>query len=406
MRIGILCCGGKGEVEESESEKFPKTSKNLSAQSHKELKMLENQSSGSPKTSRSCIKLPDENKNNLSTTSVECLSVPEQLPRNLGANDVPDVSSSILAGLISLPNNHRSLFQGENQLQRSSTTDHLAEFKTHTGRGLNLPGSSPELYAGVSSYTQNMNNSPSKILKALWLGTKMDSINNAKLKKLGITHILSVTSGKQHKVPNCKLLSVPMKDDGSSDLKTVISKAFPFINESQQGDNRLLVHCNLGQNRSPTVVIAWLMYNQKRYRSLFNAYKFVKSKRALIQPHVSYVQQLRSIDQQINKIYSTPDDFLTVSYYGSTLNIAHEEMSADESSRYIMEQLDSMNTEQRETYMAHKQSNQSQDDSTYQSSSEHSKVVMPSIIAEDTEVVVPEVDFLTNGRKDGSTLAN
>merc|ERR1719419_654039 len=322
----------------------------------------------------------------------------------MSGKNIFNVSSAMLAGLISTPK-QVSLFQHstDNDFRRSSTNYNLSDYKGPTYKGLmelNLPKSSPLLHTGLSSYTQNKNNSPSQILPSLWLGTKMDSTDDEKLKKLGITHILSVTSGKQHEVPNCKLLSVPMADNGNTDLLNVIEKAFPFIEESQRGDNRLLIHCNHGQNRSPTVVIAWLM--QKEKKSMFKAYTFVKSKRAMVHPHKSYIKQLRSLDLEINKIYSIPDNFLTMSMIGSTLDIAHEGMSADDSSRYIRSQLEVMSTEQLETYNSHKKLVQSEDDdSTYESVTRSSKVLMP-LMTEDTELVPPQLDVET-GRERGST---
>merc|ERR1719317_1284768 len=92
-----------------------------------------------------------------------------------------------------------------------------------------------------------------------------------------------------------------------------MERAFKVIEESQEGDNRLLIHCNRGQNRSPTLVIAWLMHKVDGFDTMFKAYQHVKSIRPLIHPHISYIKQLRNLDLEINKINSTPQNFLTVS---------------------------------------------------------------------------------------------
>jgi len=415
--MGIGCCGkkptGKDEMETPESdraESVPKASENLSKKNCKASEARDNHSNPYANMSLSYGDAPEGDTRDEPTVPVDCLVVPpvkkEKLPEVLSGDHISNVSSAMLAGLISKPRQvnifHHST---DGDFRRSSTNYNLSDYKGPTYKGLmelNFPKSSPQLTTGLSSWTQNKNNSPSQILPSLWLGTKMDSTDDEKLKKLGITHILSVTSGKQHEAPNCELLSVPMADNGNTDLLNVTAKAFPFIEESQRGDNRLLIHCNHGQNRSPTVVIAWLMKKERKYDSLFKAYTFVKSKRGMVQPHKSYIKQLRDLDLEINKIYSTPDNFLTMSLVGSTLDIAHEGMSADDSSRYIRSQLDVMSTEQLETYKSHKKLVESDDDdSTYESVTRSSKVLMP-LMTEDTELVPPQLDVQT-GREGVST---
>lgn len=205
----------------------------------------------------------------------------------------------------------------------------------------------------------------------------MDSINDTKLNKLRITHILSVAGGKQHKVPECEHLSVPMADNGNSDLSRVIDQVFPFIEKSQQEGNRLFIHCKLGQNRSPTVVIAWLMKKEKKYNSFFKAYKHVKFKRPMVQPHKSYIKQLRDLDLQINKIYSTPANFLTMTFNNGYVDIAHEGWSQYDSTNYIRNQLMEMNTEDLATYQSHQVS--VGHESTYESSFNSSREVTPDL---------------------------
>lgn len=438
MGIGNLCCKKKPTFNDDEMKNevsFPEDTGYLSNQNSPSLKIVKLSSNRCATIPKSQFELAEvEDKRTGSVVPVECLAVPDQLPEKLSGSHISDISSKMLAGLITSPNkglipspNKRSLFHeptNASEFGRASSAYNLTENKGHTHMGLvelNLPKSSPELNPGISSWTQNKNNSPSEILPNLWLGTKMDSINDTKLKVLGITHILSVTSGKQHEVPNCELLSVPMADNGNTDLATVMEKVFPFIDKSQRGNNRLLVHCNLGQNRSPTIVISWLMLNVKKYNSLFKAYRFVKNKRMMVQPHKSYIKQLRSLDLKINKIYSTPDDFLHMSYFEGNLDIAHEAMSAYESTNYIRSQLEVMSTERRNSYNSHQvttdESEEDDDDNTYQSASHSSKVIMPAFTVEDgdrekdslahandTEFLAPHIECSTSEREHGSNI--
>jgi len=178
---------------------------------------------------------------------------------------------------------------------------------------------------------------PTQILTTLFLGSKDDSLKEEKLKQIGITHILSVVSGHQNIIPGCKHLSAPMADKGYSDVKSIIKEVFPFMEEGQRDGNKLLVHCHLGQNRSPTIVIAYLMKYEEL--TLWSAHKLVKAERPLIHPHPSYIKQLREYNKELWGLYSTPANFLALSVLEGDVNIAHEFMSSNDSSIYMLSQV-------------------------------------------------------------------
>jgi len=176
-------------------------------------------------------------------------------------------------------------------------------------------------------------NNPSKIMPSLYLGSKEDSAREKRLEELEITHILMVTSGNQHSVPGCKLLAVPMSDTGRSELNDIMRKTFDFMEEGQRTGNKLLVHCMDGHNRSPTLVIAWLMCS--RNMSLYKAYAFVKEKRKVIHPHKLYIQQLREIEKQLHGHWSVLPDFLTRYLSDGELVVAHDNWNEDKCREYI-----------------------------------------------------------------------
>jgi len=204
------------------------------------------------------------------------------------------------------------------------------------------PGQSENPLPGEFSWSDNetftqhekfmSSKSPTEILPTLFLGSKIDSMKDARLRELKITHILSVTSGRQHLVPGCKLMTVAMADNGNSDLHYVMERSLGFIEESQEDGNKLLIHCHLGQNRSPTLVIAWLMKNNKM--SMHDAYTFVKEKRNLIHPHKLYIEQLREYDRSLHGVYSVKPDFLTLSFADGRVNVAHENWTPIQSLQY------------------------------------------------------------------------
>jgi len=193
--------------------------------------------------------------------------------------------------------------------------------------------------------------SPSLILPTLFLGSKKDSLMEERLKELQITHILSLMGGKQHLVSGCKHLHVPMADSGNTCLDEVMNRSFGFIKESQQDGNKILIHCLLGQNRSPTVVIAWLMTESPigTPMSMHDAYLFVKKKRDIVHPSNLYIQQLREYDKHLFGVYSVKPNFLSVSYEDGELKVQHENWTADQSDKYKELQ----KTESSESFKSH-----------------------------------------------------
>lgn len=60
--------------------------------------------------------------------------------------------------------------------------------------------------------------------------------------------------------------------------------------EARQAGERVLVHCQAGVSRSPTMVIAYLMKHTRR--TMVDSYKFVKARRPIISPNLNFMGQL------------------------------------------------------------------------------------------------------------------
>jgi len=252
-----------------------------------------------------------------------------------------DLNSEALASMINpVERSSKSrLFPGARSVQSSSLSSvpYLVDKKSNTSNEV--------------TYTQHIvlyaHKNPTEILPKIYLGSKDDSAEVERLKEIGITHILCLTDGKSHKVDGCKLLTVVMNDNGNSQLKDILKRSSQFIKESQQKGNKLLLHCNRGENRSPTLLIAWLM-STKEF-DFYNAYNLVKKARPIIRPHKSYVDQLRELDKELFDIHSTPDDYLAIGLNEGKLTIA-ESLTPAERSVYRSTQISQMSPEQLRAY--------------------------------------------------------
>lgn len=171
-----------------------------------------------------------------------------------------------------------------------------------------------------------------QITKRLYIGNDHDASNEPALKAAKITHVLSMVGRKWVKKRRTffdwkrgiKRKCVPMSDNGNTDVTELLEekRVWSFIMDSQKKKKKLLVHCQLGQNRSPTIVMAFLMKHEQI--TFHQAWRKVKQKRVIVQPHVKYIKQLRAWDRYLHGSSSTPQDFLEVKVSGEDISVTHE----------------------------------------------------------------------------------
>jgi len=156
-----------------------------------------------------------------------------------------------------------------------------------------------------------------EVTSQIFLGSFENAKDEKKLKELGITHIISLI-GPKHPVDGIKHEHKPMSDYGRTDLKQVVKLLWPFIIESQKVFNKLFVHCQSGQNRSATLVIAILMklkYGHYRPKKLIDAYSMVKRKRPIVQIIEKYAKQLSNLESELFGTTTMPANWMRIEYY-------------------------------------------------------------------------------------------
>jgi len=172
-----------------------------------------------------------------------------------------------------------------------------------------------------------------KITDRLFLGNDDDASDEAALKKAKITHVLSMIARKwsykrrgwiNWRSKALKRKCVPMRDDGNSDVAKLLEDKglWNFILDSQKKKKKLLVHCQMGMNRSPTIVMGFLMKHD--HITFYKAWRLVKQKRVIVQPHVNYIKQLRAWNMYLHGSYSTPSNFLQMKVSEEGISVLHE----------------------------------------------------------------------------------
>jgi len=169
------------------------------------------------------------------------------------------------------------------------------------------------------------------IPEKLYLGSEDDAFNNEQhLLALGITHVISVTN-RINRIQGMEHKHFVMNDMGRTELKTVLDAVYPFMERAQQAEKKLFVHCKMGQNRSATLVISFLMKNKGL--TLYEAHKKLREQRPLVQINENYAKMLLRLERELYGETSLPDDWMELdhcSVQNGHLSFKSEDLTIEE----------------------------------------------------------------------------
>ena len=136
-----------------------------------------------------------------------------------------------------------------------------------------------------------------QITETIYLGNMEAAKNKKLLKKLGINKILSVMGlfGNLYSSKEFIQKSIDVTDDFKTNIIQYFKECFSFI----EGNDKIFIHCAAGMSRSPTIVIAYLMW--KKHIFLDEAIKIVREKRPLISPNSNFMNQLKIFQELLIK---------------------------------------------------------------------------------------------------------
>jgi len=184
--------------------------------------------------------------------------------------------------------------------QSSLCEDHLMQ--PSQGSGLSLPGlpAPPSPTDSLPPITKDIENHPaSQVTPFLYLGNMKDASDVGALIRLGVDHVLNVTavSPTYDIDKSITYKQLQAADNGYQNLKQYFEEAFEFIDKARDCGGSVLIHCQAGVSRSPTIAMAYLI---KRFpMSMVEAYKFVKARRSIISPNLNFMGQLLEFEQGI-----------------------------------------------------------------------------------------------------------
>ena len=134
-----------------------------------------------------------------------------------------------------------------------------------------------------------INNDMDKITDNIWVGNYEAAINITNLKKEGIKKILCVMDYKSpeySKEDNFNRKIIEVVDIPTTNIIKYFGECIKFI----EGEEKVLVHCMAGASRSATIVIAYIMWKEKKTAK--EALNYASKKRSSIFPNEGFKKQL------------------------------------------------------------------------------------------------------------------
>ncbi len=141
----------------------------------------------------------------------------------------------------------------------------------------------------------------SLVIPNLYIGSKYDLENNTVHLSPGDLNINAAYM--KHEAPNGVIqLNLPWEDNICQKLneKGILFDIVKLMDSFLERNNKVFVNCYAGVSRSASIVIAYLMY--KKNMSFIQAFEYLKMKRPIISPNLSFRDQLSSLEKPLQDL--------------------------------------------------------------------------------------------------------
>lgn len=99
-----------------------------------------------------------------------------------------------------------------------------------------------------------------KFSDRIWIGRGLDAQDTESLKAVGVTAIANLTKEDFKCDPGFQVLMLNQNDDQAISVKT-LDRFLEWMAEREANQDIVLVHCHAAISRTPSFLIAWLIYS-------------------------------------------------------------------------------------------------------------------------------------------------
>jgi len=141
-----------------------------------------------------------------------------------------------------------------------------------------------------------------EVVPRLWVGG-WTALNNdcQELKSRKVTHVLSVLSADQRRLPAFIQGHHYVRVDDTEEAAEVLASHFEemtsFIEQARSAGGVVFVHCGAGISRAPSTAVAYIIWKM-RMRAV-DAIALVRAKRHNVRPNPGFVKQLKLWEQKV-----------------------------------------------------------------------------------------------------------
>ena len=150
---------------------------------------------------------------------------------------------------------------------------------------------------------KNLIDKYSKIIDNLYIGNHESPIDQVFLKEKNIKLIINCTKGYTYEVPEyIQMIRLCITDFNSPENNIILAysvdKILEIMNIYLDGNEGILVHCHMGQQRSAMIVVCYLMKFLKI--NLYDSIKEVKNKRKFsFLPEITFEDFLKYYENEL-----------------------------------------------------------------------------------------------------------
>lgn len=167
-----------------------------------------------------------------------------------------------------------------------------------------------DVLAGLRTGGASCASGPCQLADHVYIGGRHDARSPTLLKVYGITHVLNCAAEPDYErdcaspyspASGLRYMEFEGRDNDGYPILTHYGKAKEFMDEAREEGGKVLVHCEMGINRSAAICVAYILEDEQL--PLLDVVKRVKRERRVILVNEGFQRQLVEFARQRELLY-------------------------------------------------------------------------------------------------------